>query len=616
MEWVSSEQADGATSISSMPTHAAGDYLVIAAMKFNGTTIPSLPSGWTSLLTGSGSGRGWRIGYRVASSSSMTSGTWSNATDVNLSVYRGVASIGAVAAGVSGVPALTLTQPGTGWVTVMEVDYPEPPTPAGCVLRDRGDWWRFSDTDGPVSSWAAQTTPARTASIAASIELVPTETMVGGSYGPSWDVEAYVGGSYSPSWDVAELTVGGSYSPSWDVEQSAGGSYSPAWDVLSFGSWRELRLTPEWLAAVADPHAMVSARAELVDASGEPVAVDVRGDQRLDLPLSAARVDFRGETPEQWAADLAFSDPWMVPRDPAHPLWGVSNLRVRLWWRIVIAGTWTEMPVCTVAVGDSSIGDDGTISGTVRGRDMLSTIRGGYPGPLDVSGATVDVALRALFEAVAPTLPVRIAASTVTLPAGTALWEDDPLSDALELAAIGWTGGTVRTDREGVVVCGPRPEPAGPVLDWQEGPDCPVISMQREHGIEHMGNRLTVSSSHADAAGLSVVVQDDDPASPTYVGGPWGVHPLPSISTDKATTEAALRSLGLMHLGRGLHPVDEVEVTVQQRPDLDYRHPVLLGRDQLGVAGVHRVSSWSLTLPVDGEGPALMRVGMMQRTDR
>ena len=368
-----------------------------------------------------------------------------------------------------------------------------------------------------------------------------------------------------------------------------------------------------WDDALADPARIIGARAEAVDALGVPVAVQVgRDEPRIDLPLTGARVEFKGETPEQWSADMAFSDPWMVPAAPSHPLWGVSPLRVRLWWRVKSAGSWLERVVCTVAIGNTSVSDDGTISGTVRGRDVLSTIRGGYSSPLNVGGVTIATAIRAIFEQVAPTLPLRIAPTSVTVSAGTVLWEDDPLSDALELAAIGYSHGTVRSDRDGVVVVGPRPEPAGTPLDWQEGPGCPVTSISLDHGIEHMGNRITVVSSHPDAVGTYVTVEDDDPSSPTYVGGTWGVHPLPTITTDKATTTAALRSLGLMHLGRGLHPLEDVTVTVPQRPDLDYQHPVSLGRAQLGVASLYRVSSWSLALGTTSP----MTAGMMQRTVR
>lgn len=368
----------------------------------------------------------------------------------------------------------------------------------------------------------------------------------------------------------------------------------------------------EWLAAVADPDRMISHRAELVDAAGVPLPVVVAGEAVWDLPLSGASVEFRGEQPEQYQGTLAFSAPWMIPTTSDHPLWGARNVFVRLWWRVWHAGDWLETVLCTLAIGNTSATDGGTISGTVRARDVLSLLRGGYGPPLNISGLTIDDALRSIFERCAPTLPVRIAPTDVVVPAATVLGERDPLADVLELAGIGYTDGTVRSDRRGVVECGPRPEPTAPMLDWQEGPDCPVSEMSWEHGIEHMGNRITAVSTHADAVGLYYTAEDDDPSSPTYVGGPMGARPLPSVDTDKATTVAALRSLALMHLGKGLHPTEDVEVTIPQRPDLRYEHPVQLARAQLGVASTYRVSSWSMTLG----GVEPMKVGMMRRTVR
>ena len=127
-----------------------------------------------------------------------------------------------------------------------------------------------------------------------------------------------------------------------------------------------------------------------------------------------------------------------------------------------------------------------------------------------------------------------------------------------------------------------------------------------------MGNQQTAVSTHPDAEGLYVTVQDDDPSSPTWVGGPWGVHPLPVITSDKTTTESGLRSLALMRLGKGLAPTQKISLQVPQRPDLLYRHPLLLACADLGIAGIRRVLSWSLTLPVRGTAPALMTVETSQ----
>jgi len=244
---------------------------------------------------------------------------------------------------------------------------------------------------------------------------------------------------------------------------------------------------------------------------------------------------------------------------------------------------------------------------------VLATARGGYGTPLDVSGLTVDNAIRAIFERVAPTLTLQVAATDVTTPDPCVLFDQDPAQDWTELAAIGWPDGVVRSDAWGDVIVGPRAEPAGPVIDWQEGDDCPVSAIRWSLKTSAMGNRQTVISTNPDAVGVYATAEDDDPASPTYVGGSWGPHPLPDITSDLVATTEACLNLARMHLGKGLHPAEDVEVTVLQRGDLAYQQPVRLGRAALGVGSIYRVSSWSLTLPVAGGDPPLMTVRMMQR---
>jgi len=75
-----------------MPTHQAGDLLLFYAFRDGSETAPSLPSGYTNKLTKSDGyvDTSERIGYKIATSSSETSGTWTNATSLICQVYRGV----------------------------------------------------------------------------------------------------------------------------------------------------------------------------------------------------------------------------------------------------------------------------------------------------------------------------------------------------------------------------------------------------------------------------------------------------------------------------------------------------------------------------------------------
>lgn len=103
-------------------THAIGDYIIIVAMR-SAATAPTLPAGFTNITTGSGNSNSYRIGYKVATSTTDASGTWTNASLLICTVYRGVSGIGAVigatkaAATTATIGALTIMNPNSNsWV--------------------------------------------------------------------------------------------------------------------------------------------------------------------------------------------------------------------------------------------------------------------------------------------------------------------------------------------------------------------------------------------------------------------------------------------------------------------------------------------------------------------
>lgn len=383
------------------------------------------------------------------------------------------------------------------------------------------------------------------------------------------------------------------------------------WDLAD--QWPTVIRSEEWERALSARVRTLAGWVELVDPAGKPVQVVTDAGPRWRLPVSGASGTWRDQL-EGYSGSVTFSDPWMIPKTARHPLWGASGLRLRLWWAVWSeeSAAWLSKPVATLAIGDTDADDTGTISGSVAGRDVLATMQGyGGAGAPEVAGLTVSAALARIFARSAPTLAVVIAPSSVIVPEGTVL--RDPKTDAVELAEMGYPLGLVRSDCLGAVYAGPRQAPADEPLNWQEGPGCPVSRIKWRHGVEAMGNQVRAVSTHPDAVGLVVVREDDDPTSPTWVGGPWGVHPLPQVESSLATTVEALTAAADAALDRGLHPTEDVEVEVSARPDMD-RRAARLAREQLGVAAVYTPASWSITLPVAGEAPASMPVGMMQRT--
>ena len=378
-----------------------------------------------------------------------------------------------------------------------------------------------------------------------------------------------------------------------------------AWWVAG---WPAMTTAPEWRALIESPERTIKARAELVDRDGRKVS---------DMPFHSASIDLRGESAEQWAGRVSFTDESMAPMRPTDPLDPRSMLRARFWWRILYGGrTWLEVPVGTFIIGDPEVSDSssGSYGISVQMRDVLEEVSRNEYGEklISVGGLTVDAALKRLFATLAPWATVSIPATTVTLPSTYQLGLDNakPSDDWTAIADLaGWV---VRTDRMGTIVCGPAPDRAGLVADWQEGPDCPVTDMRRKVNNLGLYNRVLVRSTHTDAAGVYAIAEDSNPASPTWVGryGPF----TKKVETDAAKDEAACLAMAQMELGRLLRPTETVTVTVPQRPDLDYRDQIPLSRSKSAVGGTYRVSGYSLELgPADG-GPKPMSVTLMTRS--
>ena len=84
--------ATGVTS-ATLPAHQSGDLIIGVAVNLETSgapTLPSKPTGWTDYLTRSGlSLAAARVSYKIATSSSETSGTWTDADAVAFNVVRG-----------------------------------------------------------------------------------------------------------------------------------------------------------------------------------------------------------------------------------------------------------------------------------------------------------------------------------------------------------------------------------------------------------------------------------------------------------------------------------------------------------------------------------------------
>lgn len=155
-----------------IPTHQAGDLIVVWMFRDGNVTAPALPAGFTNENTGSGTLCSFRLAWKIATDSATSGGAATTATSTITHVYRpntgytlGIGS-SAQSTGTGAnvnyqVLAPTVTD-GTSWVGGFSghrnVDTALETPPAGMVFRsnvvDATDEASGFDTNGGVTSWA------------------------------------------------------------------------------------------------------------------------------------------------------------------------------------------------------------------------------------------------------------------------------------------------------------------------------------------------------------------------------------------------------------------------------------------------------------------------------
>lgn len=164
--------AASGTNTATMPAHQSGDLLIVLAQRTVSSTAPTVVAGWTAIGTNTANTMGWRAAYKVAASSSEVVGTWTNAEQLIVLVYRGAISpyIGALAfntgagGGTINFSALALgAADGSRWV----IGFAGARTgssgieaaPAGMTLRSNAvggsNELAAFDTNGGVTSWSS-----------------------------------------------------------------------------------------------------------------------------------------------------------------------------------------------------------------------------------------------------------------------------------------------------------------------------------------------------------------------------------------------------------------------------------------------------------------------------
>lgn len=218
--------SSSATTTVTPATHAVGDYIVIVAMR-SAVTAPTLPAGYTTIATGSGNTNSYRVGYKIATSTTDASGTWTNASLLLCTVYHGVSGIGVssaathAAATTSAIPTLTLSNANAkSWVVAFagHAATSTQGTPlAGAttsrVTQTSGTYNAgMFDTNAGVSSFSA-TTSSNTTSVVnsgGSFELIsadPISNFTDPMSGSTQNTTLWTGNFGTLSWSPSGFTI-------------------------------------------------------------------------------------------------------------------------------------------------------------------------------------------------------------------------------------------------------------------------------------------------------------------------------------------------------------------------------------------------------------------------
>lgn len=249
-----------------LPTHQAGDLIIAFAYRDGSTAAPGIPTSpaWVPIDNPTGANTTSAVtAYFVATSSSTTTGTWSNATAVIFVVYRGALTASPIGGhAVTGGSSTTVTYPAltmalsdaSSWVIGLaghrSIDTSIATPPAGMInVADRLDSVAEAvahDTNGGISAWAATSVSvggtssgwrAHTVEIKARRDVVLTAGH--GTYNADFrdaDLYGIVRGSGNP----APLPSLATLLPNPKTLTAASGTYSVSGQAAAFKAVRKM----------------------------------------------------------------------------------------------------------------------------------------------------------------------------------------------------------------------------------------------------------------------------------------------------------------------------------------------------------------------------------------
>jgi hypothetical protein len=220
------------------------------------------------------------------------------------------------------------------------------------------------------------------------------------------------------------------------------------------------------------------------------------------------------------------------------------------------------------------------------------------------AGTNIATAVQALINARVSGLTYNLEPTAYTTPGLVLQPGDDPWKAAVDLAAS--AGQDLSFDASGIVVSRtiPNPDLAPVSVDYPDGDMSVTTKVSKSLSVTGTFNVVVVTGEGPGVATpVTAISQDNNPSSPTYVGGPLGQR-VKVIKSDQATTVAQAQAIADAELNKALGLTQQVGFTGITNPATDAFDVITVESSKLYVTGRYVVDK--VTIPL--EWSSLMQV--------
>lgn len=227
--------------------------------------------------------------------------------------------------------------------------------------------------------------------------------------------------------------------------------------------------------------------------------------------------------------------------------------------------------------------EDGVVQWRIAALDASSQAMTPLEVPYFIpAGTPLNDAVPPLISRAFPGLNFGVAKTEFTTPAVLISEESVPWEEAEKLALA--SGNDLYINRANVCVVGGRPATANPdaaVFHFEEGVNATFWNPQRNVRSKPP-NAIVVIGTNPLAPGVRGEASDDDPYSPTFVGGRYG-RKSETFRSEIVIDPVQAQAMAANILSRKLGPQDEVTFECVPNPALEESDTILVTRARLGM---------------------------------